>query len=738
MSTLPLKTVGRDIASGLVVYVVALPLCLGIALASDAPLAAGLVAGVVGGLVVGLISGSHTSVSGPAAGLTAIVSAQIHEYGFSGFLVAVVFAGFCQLALGLAQAGFIASFSPSSVIKGLLAAIGIILILKQLPHMLGHDKDAEGDMAFQQVDGENSFTELIATALDVHVGAAFIGLVSLALLWGWERFAATRDSGIPAPIVVVLFGMGANWVFESLGGAWLVAGEHLVNVPETTLSNAASALLTAPDWSFLGNPEIYVAGLTLALVASLETLLNLEAVDELDPQQRRSPPNRELLAQGAGNVVTGLIGGLPVTSVVVRGSVNVSSGAKTKFSTIFHGALLFVSVLAFPGLLNRIPLSALAAILFFTGFKLAKPKLFKQMWQEGHQQFLPFATTVVLIVLTDLLLGVLIGLAVAIGFILHSNLKRPMRLFREQHLSGEVTRVELANQVSFLNRAALDRSLREIESGSHVLIDARQTDYIDPDIVDLLHEFKTRIAPAHSVQVSTLGFEGRYKHLAGEKPFIVHSTEELQADMTADQVLEVLKAGNERFRRGEQLTRDFRQQVRATAPQQSPLAVAFSCIDSRTPAEHVFDLGIGDIFSVRIAGNVARDKVMASIEYGCKVAGAKLIVVLGHTSCGAVNAALDLKLAGKKASTATGCQHLDVLVEEIQASVTPEIEHKVRTHPETHDQCADEVARLNVKHTMKCLRTESKTIAELIDAGKLKLVGAMYDLSTGSVDFFEA
>ena len=500
----------RDLTAGLVVFLVALPLCLGVALASNAPLLSGVLAGIVGGILVGILSGSHTSVSGPAAGLTAVVAAQIASLGsFEAFLLAVVIAGLIQIALGLARAGFLAAFFPSSVIKGLLAAIGVILILKQIPHVLGHDPDPEGDMAFLQPDDENTFSELGRLLGDIQPGAAVIGLVSIALLVVWDRWRSLKRSNIPAPLVVVLLGVGISLVFRRLGGRWVIEPSHLVQVPVADSLAGFFGLLPTPDFSQWSNPAVYIAAVTIAAVASLETLLNLEAVDKLDPQRRTSTPSRELMAQGIGNVVAGLIGGLPITSVIVRSSVNINAGGRTKLATIVHGVLLLVSVVFLPAWLNLIPLSCLAAILLVTGVKLASPALVRRMWDEGRYQFVPFALTVVAIVLTDLLIGVLIGLAVSIGFILRSNVRRPLRRIVEKHLGGEVVHIELANQVSFLNRAALARVLDEVPRGGHVLLDAQNTDYIDPDVLDLIRDFKEQTAPARGVEVSLLGFRRR-------------------------------------------------------------------------------------------------------------------------------------------------------------------------------------------------------------------------------------
>jgi carbonic anhydrase len=741
MTTSPRSTWGvlaKDLPAGLVVFLVAVPLCLGIALASNAPLFSGILAGIIGGLVVGSLSGSHTSVAGPAAGLSAIVAAQISTLGsFRAMLLAVVFAGLIQIGLGLARAGFIAAFFPSSVIKGLLAAIGLILILKQIPHVLGHDADPVGDLAFDQLDQENTFTELLVTAFDVHGGAALVGLLSIAVLVIWDKLEVLKSSLVPAPLVVVLLGVGLSQLVGGLGDGWAIQSEHLVNVPSAGEGGLGS-LLETPDWGQLSNPAVYVAAVTLAIVASLETLLNLEAVDRLDPEQRRSPPDRELWAQGVGNVLAGLIGGLPLTSVIVRSSVNVNAGSKTRLSAIFHGALLLGCVLLVPHLLNMIPLASLGAILVMTGLKLASPKLVKQMWTAGWPQFLPFAVTVVAIVARDLLEGIVVGLLVALGFILHSNLRRPLRRVMEKHVTGEILRIELSNQVSFLNRAALESVLHAVPRGGHVLLDARSTDYIDPDILDLLDDFRKQTAPAHGVQVSTLGFKDRYPKLEDEIQFVDHSSRDVRDALTPAQVLQIFKDGNHRFLTGQRLTRDLVRQVQVTSRGQSPMAVVLSCIDSRTPAELIFDMGIGDIFSIRIAGNIAREKVLGSMEYSCCVAGAKLILVLGHTSCGAVRTAVELARKEQTAEEATGCKHIGVLIEDIQHSIDPSIPVPVPDDPATpvRDSYVDDVARRIVQRTMAVIRHQSQPLNRLIEEGKLAIVGGLYDVRTGEVTFF--
>ena len=732
-----LYTLPQVLTSGLVVFLVALPLCLGIALASGAPLFSGLLAGIIGGIVVGSISGSQTSVSGPAAGLTAIVIAQIAKLGsFEAFLLAVLIGGVIQIGLGIVRAGSLSAFFPSSVIKGLLAAIGVILILKQIPHVFGHDTDPEGEMSFSQPDEQNTFSELLTLfAGDIHFGAAVVGLLSVALLLLWGRINLLKKSIVPGPLVVVLLGVGLHILFQQLGKPWAIGVSHLVQIPVAESASDLISFLRFPDFSQWANPAIYIAGVTIAIVASLETLLNLEAVDKLDFQNRNSPPSRELVAQGVGNVIAGLVGGLPVTSVIVRGSVNVNSGAKTNRSTIFHGFLLLTSVAFLPVYLNMIPLAALAAILLVTGFKLASPALFRQMWLEGRYQFLPFMITLLSIVFTDLLTGILIGLGVSVLFILNSSLRQPIRRIVETHLAGDILHIELANQVSFLNRAALDSIFNETERGTHMLIDATGTDYIDPDILSLIRDYKSTIGPARGVSVSLRGFRIKYQ-LHDEIQFADFSTRELKDRATAEQILEILREGNRRFHTGNRLSRDLGSQVYATAGEQNPMAVVLSCIDSRVPAELVLDLGIGDILSVRVAGNVIGNKSLGSIEYGIVVEGVKLVLVLGHTRCGAVISTVEHLAGSKEFAHSTDCPHLDSIVEELE----PCVDHKLcqglnQMSSEDRETFVDDVARKNVQRSVHEIIERSEVIRNLRDAGKVLVVGALYDVKSGKMEF---
>jgi carbonic anhydrase len=730
-------TLPRDFISGFIVFLVALPLCLGIALASGAPLFSGLVAGVVGGIVVGMLSGSHSSVTGPAAGLTAIVASQIASLGsFHAFLLAVVVAGVLQVVLGIIKAGSLSAFFPSSVIKGLLAAIGTILIIKQIPYLLGYDMVPTGTSPAHS----NIFSQLqkLFTG-NIHAGALAIGGISIAVLMVWERVKFLKHSLVPGPLVVVVLGVLMGLGSDALGGPWVLdnAARFMVNVPVAASLVEFLDFLTLPDFTQWANPAIYVAGLTIAIVASLETLLNLDAVDKLDKKQRQSPPSRELWAQGVGNIACGLLGGLPVTSVVIRGSVNVNSGSATKLSAIFHGVFLLLCVMLVPTALNMIPLSCLAAILIMTGCKLASPKLLMSMWREGASQFVPFMVTLLAIVATDLLIGISIGFGFSLLFILASNLRLPIRQIVEKHVGGEVHHIELANQVSFLNRAALERVLRDAPSGAHLLLDARRTDYIDPDILSLIREFKTTIAPANGVQVSLRGFRSKYQ-LHDNIQFVDYTTRELQSQLSPTRVLKILMDGNERFRTGNRLDRDLNTVGANDVAKEHPMAVIFSGTDPRTPAEVVFDLGLGDVYSIRMAGNVLGPNAIGSMEYGCIVGGAKLILVMGHTHSGLVELAMNQFCLESNVSQNPNCPHLGPILNQIRESIDPsECRDYRQATPDQRRKFIDEVSRRNVARCVQQIVQTSPAIRQLVDGQQLAVVGALFDVDSGRVEFLE-
>lgn len=482
-----------DLPAGLVVSLVALPLCLGIALASGAPLFSGVIAGIVGGLIVGALSGSHLSVSGPAAGLTVIVLNAIESLGsFESFLLAVFLAGLIQLILGILKAGIIGHFFPSSVIKGMLAAIGLILILKQIPHALGDDRDYEGDESFIQADGQNTFSEIVLAVQNINEGALLISLTALIILILWEKPFMKRQKWtnvLPGPLVAVVWGVCLNSsILGNFFPELLITGKHLVTLPVSDSINGLISHLTLPDFSQFINPDIYIIAVTIAIIASLESLLSLDAVDKLDPYKRIAPASRELKAQGIGNMVSSLLGGLPVTAVIVRSTANLSSGAKTKMSTIFHGFLLAVSVVLFPKVLNLIPLSALAAVLLVVGYKLTKPVLYRETWRKGADQFIPFIVTVIGILFTDLLIGITIGIIVGLYFVIRTNLHQAITFIEKENKNYLIV---LQKDVSFLNKAYLRKTLRGIPEGSHVVFDETESIFIDQDILETIEDFKS-------------------------------------------------------------------------------------------------------------------------------------------------------------------------------------------------------------------------------------------------------
>jgi len=481
------KNLKKDLPASIVVFLVALPLCLGIAMASGAPLFAGILTGIIGGIVVSSISGSQLSVSGPAAGLTVIVFSAIASLGsYQIFLLAVVIAGFLQIILGFLKAGIVANYFPSAVIEGMLAAIGIILILKQLPHAVGYDTDYEGDQSFLQADQSNTFSAINEALSKVTYGAVVISLISLLILIYWPK--VKKLSMVPAPVIVVATGILLSYFFQSTSLA--LSADHLVTIPVVNSFNEFTGLFSMPDFSQITNKNVWTVAVTIAIVASIETLLCIEAVDKIDPIKRISPTNRELVAQGVGNIASGMLGGLPMTSVIVRSSVNTNAGARTKVSAIFHGTWLLLSILFIPLLLNQIPLACLAAILLVTGYRLAKIELFKKMWHHGKDQFIPFVVTVLAVVFTDLLKGVAIGMMVGIFYILRTNLRNPYFYKIERNGDKKLITIRLAQEVSFLNKAAIQYTLTHLPAESDVIIDGTNALYIDKDVLEIIDNFK--------------------------------------------------------------------------------------------------------------------------------------------------------------------------------------------------------------------------------------------------------
>lgn len=519
------KFLKSDLPSGLVVFLVALPLCLGISLASGAPFFSGLISGIIGGILIGSLSSSNLSVSGPAAGLAALVLAAITNIGsFDLFLCAVLIAGILQILMSVAKLGGIANYFPSSVIKGMLTSIGILIIAKQIPHAVGYDKNSKGDISEMFALGDEDWHQLLQPIQHINAGALIICVVAIIIMILWEKpFIKNRIKFIPGALVAVIAGIIINEIFRATGSNLAISEEHRVQIEKASSAADFFSFFTLPDFSGFLNSKVIVTGIMIAVIASIETLLCIEAVDNLDPERRVTNTNRELFAQGVGNMASGLIGGLPITSVIVRSSANLHAGAKTKLSTIFHGVLLLVCVISIPGLLNLIPLAALAAILLLTGYKLCKLSIFSKIISNGKYQYIPFFVTVLVIIGIDLfglyppfkgeglLIGVVAGLIAAFGAILHGNLKNSYFFHKDKHRQGDVIKIKLSEEVSFLNKAAIRVLLDQLPENSTVLIDASNTDYIDFDVLELIKEFRDIKAPLKKIECRLEGFHEKYE-----------------------------------------------------------------------------------------------------------------------------------------------------------------------------------------------------------------------------------
>ncbi|MBK7956873.1 MAG: bifunctional SulP family inorganic anion transporter/carbonic anhydrase [Bacteroidetes bacterium] len=712
----------KDLNASLVVFLVAVPLCLGIAVACGVSPIAGLISGVIGGIVVGLISGSQISVSGPAAGLTAIVIASIEDLGsFELFLLATIFAGIFQVIIGFLKAGDIAKFFPSSVINGLLASIGIIIILKQIPHAFGDDLDVEGDFGFFQKDGQNTLSELLSIFDHVEPAAIIISVLGLLIMFLWNKTPFSK-SFLQNSFVVVLMGIAVQYIFNLFLPAWALSPTHLVEIPDMKSLDSIAGAIGHPNFSQWNNPKVIAVGAIIAFVASLETLLNLEAVDKIDPHRRVSPPNRELIAQGIGNIFCGLGGGLPVTSVIVRSSVNLHAGAQSKFSAIMHGFLILICVLLFPNILNLIPLSALAAVLIYAGVKLANKDLFVRMYKLGWNQFIPFIITVFAIYFTDLMIGMGIGLVVSFLFVIKNSYKSSFTTKTEMYYKENVMRIKLHEQINFFHKAKLSDLLEEIPSDTKVIIDGSNTNSIDDDVLELLNDFVHIKGPERNILVDLQGF--RKKFNLEDDTSIYTTTKEVQTDLSPDDIIQILKNGNKRFVEDNIIEVDIQHQIKVTSESQHPLAIVLGCIDSRSAPEFIFDMSIGDIFSVRLAGNVANEDVLASLEFACKVLGAKVIVILGHTECGAIKGACDHVQFG----------NLPHLLNRIQPAIDMET-MTVENRSSKNKEFVKNVTKYNVLNGRTYILEKSEVLREMYEKGEVKFVCGLHHLKSGEVEF---
>lgn len=713
-----------DIPAGIAIFFIAIPLSLGIALASGAPLFSGLIASIIGGILVAPLSGSALGISGAAAGLFIIMLSAIETLGFSAFLLAVILAGGLQILMGLARMGSIAHYFPSSVIKGMLSGIGIIIFLKQIPHAVGYDSDYEGDLSFFQADNYSTLTELMHMLEFFSPTAIFIAFVSLVILMVWERPKIKKSNFfqvLHGTSVTIIAGIFINQFLQTFYPDLALKESHLVNLPIAANASDLIGQMHSPDFSQLTNPAVYFTALTLAFLASLETLLAVEAVDRLDSYKRVTPPNRELIAQGIGNISSGLLGGLPLTQVIIRSSINIQSGAKTKMAGFVSGVCLLITVFLVPEWLNKIPLASLASILLVVSYKLMRPKVFKKMYFAGMYHFIPFCATIVGLIFTNLLIGIVIGLSTALLSIVLENYKGAL-YFRESRIGNKII-FRLSENVSFLNKANLKQTFDQLPPNSEIIIDATRSKYLDYDVFEVIRDFKKE-APLKNIKLTLENVRG-FGVLKPVENARAH-TYESQQSLTPENVLNLLKEGNENFVNNLKANRNLLEQVNDTQQGQFPIAIILSCMDSRTSTELIFDQGLGDVFSTRVAGNIVNDDILGSMEYACEVAGSKLIVVLGHTHCGAI----------KGACAQVKLDHLTGLLDKIQPSVQMVCdEHHVSEIGHDED-LIQKVAEKNVRLVVEQIKQRSAVLANLLQSGKIGIVGGMYDVETGKVQFY--
>lgn len=715
-----------DIVAAIVVSLVALPLCMGIALASGAPLFTGLITGVIGGVVVGALSGSSVSVSGPAAGLVAVVISGVNELGsYEAFLLALCFAGLLQVMLGLLRAGFISDYVPSNVIQGLISAIGVLIIIKQLPLAICRHSDFNSLInGLKRAQEQLGFGHFLEFSAYFNISSIMIATTTILIMVYWKKLAFHPFlKTIPAAIVAVVISVLLGIFFDTFWPAFALETTHYVAMPTINSFSTFLENLRGPDFSRLNDKHIYIQAFIIAVVASLETMVSLEAADQLAQKHKRSSRNRELIAQGVGNSLSALTGGLPIASVVVRSSVNIAAGSKTKLSVILHGLLLLGSVLFLSEWLNYIPIPALAAILIYTGYKLCQYAVFKSMYEQGIGYFLPFIATFIGILFTGLLNGVVIGLLVSMILILYNHSKGKFTRVKEKYPTGTVIRYILPQKLSFLNKPAIVRCLEEIPKNSKIIIDASLTEYMEHDISEIIKNFKLFVSKQKNITLNLEGFKARYPELE-QVDFINVMGVSAQQTLTPQEVLKILQEGNERFLHRQMIHKNYLQQISATSVSQHPLAVVVSCIDSRVPVEVILDLNIGDVFVVRIAGSVINSDILASIEFACAVSGAKAVVVMSHSNCGAIKAAIDSVSLG----------HIQGLVEKIRPAILMETEVTEERHSE-NKTFVNKVAEYNAQLSLKRIYDQSPIMQELVDKEAVGLVQAMYDITTGEVRF---
>lgn len=712
----------KDIPAGIVVFLVALPLCLGIALASGAPLISGLISGIIGGVVIGYLSKSGTSISGPAASVSAVVLLAIKDLGsFELFLGALIIAGLIQIVLGAVRAGILADYMPTSIIKGLLAGIGIILILSQIPYAIGYEFDKSKMLNYSE-DYLGNAPAMISEFLNAFtIGSIVISLISLGILIFWAKTPLKNFKLIPPALVVVILGVLLNQLFKFTLPFLYLDGIHLVNIPEV---DSIGTFFTFPDFSGYDNPKVWTTALTLAIIASISTLLNIEATDNIDKLKRRTPPNRELIAQGVGNTLSGFLGGIAITSVIVRSSVNIEAGGQTKLSTIIHGLLLLVSVLFLSSVINLIPLASLAAILLVVGYKLASISVFKSLYKRGWNQFLPFVLTVVFIVLTDVLTGVLIGSALSIFFLLRSNYYNPFYIENIKYVQDEVIKLELSNEVSFFNKASIKNTLWSVPDNSKVLIDATFTSYIDPDVIDILNDFQNTVAMDHNIDVNIIGLKDKYV-LGEEIDFYKNTKAEIKAKTTPIEILEYLKEGSTTFASRNLMSRKVTSTNLIEHLNEDPLAVVVTSVDLREPLNMMLNTTIGDLVSLRSAGHIIDAQSILNLEISSRDQGAKLVLFYGNSDNSIIKKALKNHLENTPSNLSS---LIDNALKSTQFS-----ERDLKS--ESIDTLANEIVNFNIEKAKADLVNNSGYFKETISKGTVGIASAFFNREDQSIVF---
>ena len=713
----------KDIPASIVVFLVALPLCLGIALASGAPLASGLIAGIIGGLVIGYISKSGTSVSGPAASVSAVAFAAIASLGnYELFLVAVVISGVFQIILGVLKAGLIADYMPTSIIKGLLAGIGIILIISQLPYAFGLNLPKDGLIDYSSGYLRQSRDMLPQLWNAFSPGALIISIISLATILFWERTPFKNLNWFPASLFVVFMGVLINLIFKIILPDLYLSGPTLVTIP--SIENIANFFIF-PDFRGFLNLEVWTIAIAITIVASIATLLNIEATDNLDPHKRKTPPNRELIAQGIGNTLSGLVGGLPITSVIVRSSVNIDAGAQTKLSTILHGLLLLVSVLFLSRIINMIPLASLAIVLIVIGYKLASVDVFKKLYKKGWDQFVPFVVTTIGIVFIDLLVGILIGSMVAVYYLLKSNYHNPFFIENYKSVEGELISLELSNEVSFLNKASIKNTLWRIPRNSNLIIDATFSSFIDKDVLEIMEDFQNTFAVEHNINVSIVGLKDEYKSGIEFDFDKVHQNIQTSQVTSPEIALSLLIEGNQRYVQGSFIYKRLRNSKNVYETVNTAFVLAIGCLDLREPFHIILDTDIGEVVPVRTALNLLNKESLNNIEIVCDTQDIKLILFMAHSDNKLMARSLDEYARGQSTE----------LSAILKNSLLPD-DPSIDTMDEGEkNEYINTLVQRNVNKSLKYILTHSPLIKKQVEEGNLGVVTGNLERISGLVTF---